>query len=118
MEVAKAGSPAPDEPRADWSAGNQAFLAAALDVVAGRLAREDIAEPLALCERLRRGLAEPPALDAVAAAFGLSGFEREVLLLCAGVELDSRIARACAQAHGDPGRPFATFSLTMTALPD
>ena len=36
------------------------------------------------------------AIDALAAIFGLSAFERDVLLLCAGVELDSALADLCA----------------------
>ncbi len=44
----------------------------------------------------------PPALDTLAGTFGLSAFERSVLLLCAGVELDSRYAPLCAAVQQDP----------------
>ncbi|HEX6015559.1 MAG TPA: ATP-binding protein, partial [Geminicoccaceae bacterium] len=57
------------------------------------------------------------ALDALAVAFGLSSFERALLLLCAGIELDAGIAAACAAAHGDEHRQYATFSLALAALP-
>jgi hypothetical protein len=60
----------------------------------------------------------PPALEGIAEAFGLSGFERDVLLLCAGVELDANVSQACATAQGDPGRKYASFSLAMAVLPD
>jgi hypothetical protein len=40
-----------------------------------------------------------------------------VLLLCAGVELDSGMASLCATAHGDAGRRYATFSLALATLP-
>jgi ATPase family associated with various cellular activities (AAA)/Winged helix domain, variant len=56
------------------------------------------------------------AIAALATIFGLSAFERDVLLLCAGVELDSSIADLCAALHGDPARRFATFSLALAAL--
>ena len=56
------------------------------------------------------------AVDALAAIFGLSAFERDVLLLCAGVELDSEIAEACATANGDGARRFATFGLALAVL--
>ena len=46
----------------------------------------------------------PAALDAVAHAFGLSPFERDVLVLCAAVELDGGVAGLCAAAHGDRER--------------
>ena len=52
------------------------------------------------------------------ARFGLSPFERDVLLLCAGVELDSSLADLCATVHGDPPRRFATFGLALAALDD
>src|ERR1051326_5274558 len=58
----------------------------------------------------------PPALEQVCRAFGLSSFERDVLVLCAGVELDSRLAALCASVQGDPQRVYPTFSLTLAAL--
>jgi hypothetical protein len=60
----------------------------------------------------------PPALDTLCEAFGLSPFEREVLLLCAGMELDSAFATLCATAQGDPLRAYPTFSLALAALPE
>ena len=48
-----------------------------------------------------RALPAPSALDSLCAAFGLSPFERDVLLLCAGMELDSAFAPLCAAAQGD-----------------
>ena len=60
----------------------------------------------------------PPALDTLCALFDLSPFERDVLLLCAGMELDSAFAGLCAAAQGDPQRAYPTFSLALAALPD
>ena len=60
----------------------------------------------------------PPALDVLCAIFGLSSFERNLLLLCAGVELDSTFSSLCAEAHDDPRRNYPTFSLALAALPD
>src|SRR5205823_728937 len=59
----------------------------------------------------------PSALDILCTRFALSPFERDILLLCAGVELDSRFAALCARAQGDPSRPYPTFSLALAALP-
>ena len=59
----------------------------------------------------------PPALEVLWERFGLSPFERDILLLCAGMELDSSFAALCASAQGDPARPFPTFSLALAALP-
>ncbi len=56
----------------------------------------------------------PPALLLLAHQLGLSDFERDVLLLCLGLELDTRVATLCARAQDDPGRPYPTFALAMT----
>ena len=60
----------------------------------------------------------PPALDRLTEAFALSPFERDTLLLCAGVELDGELPRLCAAAQGDPTRPYPTFGLALAALPE
>jgi len=53
---------------------------------------------------------EPPAeLELLCAMLGLSAFERDIVLLCAGVELDSRLADLCG------ARP--TFSMALAAFP-
>ncbi len=57
------------------------------------------------------------ALETLCTAFRLSPFERDLLALCAGVELDSSIAALCAEAQGDPQRVSPTFSLALAALP-
>ncbi|HEY4592873.1 MAG TPA: ATP-binding protein, partial [Thermoanaerobaculia bacterium] len=60
----------------------------------------------------------PPALVLLAQRFGLSRFERDVLLLCAALELDTRIAPLCARAQDDPSRPYPTFALALTLFDD
>ncbi|MFE9727844.1 ATP-binding protein [Streptomyces sp. NPDC005794] len=69
----------------------------------------------------RGALAAPPgsvALDALVACFGLSPFEREIVLLAAAAELDPTTAARCATACGDPERTYPTFSLALAALVD
>ena len=132
----------------DWLSANQSYLSAALSDVKSTLSRytgsvrappdhangpTDAAGPpqspdrafAAAPENRRSGSNEeplpedlPPALDALCAAFGLSGFERSVLLLCAGIEFDSAFASVCAAAQGDPSRNYPTFSLALAAFPD
>ncbi|WP_374117973.1 AAA family ATPase [Streptomyces sp. S07_1.15] len=58
----------------------------------------------------------PATLDALVACFGLSSFERDVLLLAAAAELEPTTASRCAAASGDPERPYPTFSLALAAL--
>jgi hypothetical protein len=60
----------------------------------------------------------PPALVALAAGVGLTRFERDVLLLCAAVELDPSIRRLCADVHGNPAMTYPTFALALSTLPD
>ena len=59
-----------------------------------------------------------PALDALCARFGLSIFERRLLLLCAGMELDGDFANRCAAGPGSAGNPWPSFGLALAALPD
>jgi ATPase family associated with various cellular activities (AAA) len=65
--------------------------------------------------------ATPPIRTAVAnlcEIFSLSPFERDILLLCAGVELDSAFPTYCAAASGDPRKTYPTFGLALAALPE
>ncbi len=58
------------------------------------------------------------ALERICEIFGLSLFERDILLLCAGVELDASFAPLCAAASGDNQRFYPTFSLALAVLPE
>ncbi|MCX4910040.1 ATP-binding protein [Streptomyces sp. NBC_00878] len=55
-------------------------------------------------------------LDALVACFGLTAFERDLVLLTAAYELDATTAARCAAASGDPERAYPTFSLALAAL--
>jgi hypothetical protein len=55
----------------------------------------------------------PPAAINLQQRLGLTGFELEVLLLCAALELDTRIAGLCGYAQGDPAKSYPTFALGM-----
>jgi len=115
-----------------WQEANQRYLVAALAVLRDRLDRhaarareEPDATPEGLDPALFQAREEaaaampaPPALDVLCERFGLSFFERDVLLLCAGVELDSGFAARCAAAQGDLARRQPTFSLALAALPE
>ena len=59
-----------------------------------------------------------PALEVLASRFQLSEFGKQVLLLCAGMELDTRIATLCAMAQGDSSKPYPTASLCFSAFGD
>jgi hypothetical protein len=55
----------------------------------------------------------PPALIMLGQRLGLSRFERDVLLLCVAMEMDTRIAQLCAHTQGDQNRPYPTFALAL-----
>ncbi len=59
---------------------------------------------------------EASALERLCAIFALSDFERNLLLLCAGIELDASFAVLCAAACGDEQRSYPTFGLAMAVL--
>jgi hypothetical protein len=91
-----------------WLDANQRYLMDALAVIRGYLEQLGAHLPCdsgapdqtpALADALK-AMAAPPAIDAIAVTFGLSSFERDVLLLCAGVELDTGFATSCAAAQG------------------
>ena len=73
-------------------------------------------------EKIEKSMARPPALSALVTAFGLSPFESDVLVMCAGVELDEGIRQALTQHDGEvtPAgkRPAPTFGLALAELPN
>jgi ATPase family associated with various cellular activities (AAA)/Winged helix domain, variant len=102
----------PGTPEEDWSAANQRVLMAELAGLSRRLRGEpNESETTAPAPG-------SPALDALCAMFRLSGFERQVLLLCAGMELDGGFAAQCAAAPGSGGNPWPSFGLALAALPE
>ncbi len=56
-----------------------------------------------------------PHLKQLCQTFELSNFERDLLLLCAGIELDGSFARLCAEIQGDK-RNYPTLSLALEVL--
>jgi hypothetical protein len=103
---------------AAWQAVNQAALGAALEPVYTALCRA-AGQPIDVPAPIEADSPEdrPSALAILCEIFGLTPFERDVLLLCAGVELEGRFAEACAAAHRDPRRTSPSFSLALAALP-
>jgi ATPase family associated with various cellular activities (AAA) len=107
----------------DWTEANQRQLMRALDRVRRLLEVHAARAPDAAPAAAQPGTDEsgPLALAALVRLFGLSPFERDVVLLCAGVELDARFAAVVAAAQGAApvadARPEPTFALALAALP-
>src|SRR5690606_21997262 len=60
----------------------------------------------------------PPALAGLAERLGLNRFEQDLLLLAVAVELDVRFRQLLAEAQGDPHRPWPSFDLALSLLPE
>lgn len=56
------------------------------------------------------------ALRRLQTIFGLSSFERDLLVLCAGAGLEKRFLSACAAAHEDRSAVWPTFGLALCVL--
>ena len=121
-EARTAGRQADDAPVADWSAANQQLLVAEFTRLrrlldgAGEAGVPGADDPAALAIARAR-LPAPAAIDTLAMLFQLSPFERDLVLLAAGAEMDARLAALCAQAHAAP-RPWASFGLALATLPE
>ena len=108
----------------DWVDENRRYTAAAFRrVVAllsddGSAARDEADRQLA--EQAAR-MSTLPALASLQAAFDLSTFERDLLVLCAGIELDDGVRQALAErgsAEVGPQRvPAPTFALALARIP-
>ncbi|MBD2455431.1 ATP-binding protein [Nostoc sp. FACHB-87] len=113
-----------------WQSANHQYLVAALAVVRETLEQfvqgqegaevsqdtaDDSQQRLTL---IAAAMTEPPALEVVCNTFDLSDFERDVLLLCAGMELDAAFPRLCAEIQGREQQAYPTFSLALTVFPD
>jgi hypothetical protein len=104
----------------DWLAANQRLLTLefkrlGLLIEAARRDRpsepgSEVGEELAAAHLEMAGTA---AIDRLASALSLSPFERDLLLVCAGIELDASLAATCAAATGGP---WLTFGLALAAL--
>ncbi|NOR43281.1 MAG: hypothetical protein GQ572_08070, partial [Gammaproteobacteria bacterium] len=101
-------------PEIDWLEANQKYMSAALAVVRSELKShvqrsentqkvdDQINAARQAMQETKSVTSSPFPLDVLCTTFGLSLFERDVLLLCAGMELDCTFPQACADAQGDP----------------
>jgi vesicle-fusing ATPase len=90
------------------ASANQAWLASALGDLGALIRRPGGGEPLV------RAAADPASsLNQVVEIFALTEFERDILLLCAGVELDDAFAQTCRNA----ARGEVTFGFALATLP-
>ena len=106
-------------PHISWSEANQAHLAREFARLRARFPSAHEAEPEEPDGGFpREYLDSPPAIERLASLFGLSPFERDVVLLAAGVELDSELAAFTSEALGRERSGAITFSLALATLSD
>lgn len=107
-----------------WLLANQRYLSVAIAQIQHSIAKRfDLTEWMQDETRLdqslhnaQSALPAPSALDQITHIFRLSPFERDILLMCAGMELDSRFSQLFAAIHGDSQRAYPTFSLALTSF--
>ena len=98
----------------DARAANQNALLEGLAEVRSLLARAAGRESTEAASEVATG----GALEEPSSTFGLSSFERRIVVLCAGMELEPSLTALCAEAQGDAARQFPTFGLAPAAFPD
>src|SRR2546425_160263 len=112
-----------------WQEDNQRYLSTALDVVRHRLERhlttaregqqgedqsaesQQTSIELDALQNVAACMSAPPALETLCMLFGLSPFERDIVLLCAGGELSSSFASLWATLQGEGAHSYPTFGL-------
>ncbi len=100
-----------------WSEANQAYLVAEFVRLRKTLGADDEpAEAKFDEESLHAALDPPAAIERLAAVFGLSSFERDVVLLAAGVEMDSKLTQRVGAAMGREPHGAITFALALAVL--
>ncbi|WP_347351795.1 ATP-binding protein [Intrasporangium sp.] len=112
---------------ADWHTHNADHLSLALAWLRLRLATAARSEGTGVDDEVaaaRRAVlaaertTPPPTLALLGRAFDLTRFEQDVVLLCAAMALDTRVAGLCAEAQHDARMPYPTFALALTVLDD
>ncbi|MEV8313559.1 ATP-binding protein [Streptomyces sp. NPDC059900] len=108
-------------PASLWTAQNQRCTALLVRRVARLLADGPDADVTAIDAELSDvtgEMARPSAMATLRAAFGLSGFESDVVMMCTALELDSDVRHALTQSSDGAQGGAVTFGLALAVLPD
>jgi AAA+ superfamily predicted ATPase len=106
-----------------WVELNQRNLMAAIDRVKTWLIQHfdqlndqdtELSHPALLKSTITDSSAISFSLVTLCNQFNLDDFERDILLLCAGIELDSQLSKICSAI--DPQHPYPTFSLALAGF--
>jgi len=100
--------------KTEWLKANLGYLSVEFGRLRQQLGTKEASQRSAHASRpanhAEASLEPPPAIDQLCDLFTLSAFERDLLLLCAGVEMDSKLAAQCAEAQGHPQQTYARLS--------
>jgi len=114
-----------------WSISNQQYITGMVRLMKAQLewysrnmanavkyepTDQDITERAEL-EKLAAEMQSPPAINRLVKIFRLSAFERDVLIICAGMELDAGFAELVASIQGEQSFFQPSFGLALAALP-
>ncbi|NCD71684.1 ATP-binding protein [Mucilaginibacter agri] len=116
----------------DWSSENQAYLMKLISMIRQQLEwfyqfhvkKNKKATPpdSAIVEKKLKEIAgkmdSPPAIEKLVQRLGLSAFERDILVLCAALELDPGFTDVLASVHNDGSLTQPSFSTALAVLKD
>ncbi len=117
----------------EWMKANQDYLIAEINVVKAELIHyqaritneERMEEKVSsvehaeeLLRKIETALDFTPRLKNIVDLFQLSSFEKKLLLLSVGIELDAGLGKLISQLHGDNGSQMPTFSLSLSLFSD
>ena len=126
--VAKDSKPKVIDNADSWYDANQRYLTVSIDTIREELRKHSTDSDKTSKIRKRKNPAEesvekiagslpaPPALDNLSNIFSLTNFEKDILLLCAGMELDPLISFLCRNVKNSLQVPYPTFSLALTVF--
>ncbi|MDX2096778.1 MAG: ATP-binding protein [Leptolyngbyaceae cyanobacterium bins.59] len=99
------------QPTRSWAELNHQYLMASIAQIVSLLQSE--ASPPPPPDPLN----PPAAIDQLCYLFGLTAFERAIVLLCAGMELHSGLSPLISNLLKDSQRAYPTFNLALSYLP-
>jgi hypothetical protein len=109
----------------DWYKANYSYLLAELNKVRQILEQHHSTDKKPSTPQTPVPPINPPdsptnslfRLDELCATFGLGAIERDILLMCAGMELMPDLRFVCAAIHDDPQLNYSTFTLAAKVFP-
>lgn len=99
-----------------WSDYNQDYLVAKFEQLKKQFVNQmgDSASSEAIYGNESEGFT--PAIEYLCNAFRLTPFERDLLLLCAGAEMDHELAELCRTYHGETSQCWPTIEMAFNIL--